>query len=83
MEPMTEEKAGSRDLEGRVAALEREAATLRRSIADLAHQLADHEVEKLIDELSDRRMSEQEMLEAFERFDAALNARDAALDAKR
>lgn len=77
MEPMTEEKTGSEDLANRVAALEREAAALRRSIAEVARRLPDPdpEIEAFIEEFSDRPMSAEEMEAAFDRFDAALDAK--------
>jgi hypothetical protein len=69
---MSPEQTAEERLADRVTALEDEVAELRGAISTLLERVASARVDGLIDELADRRMSQTEMEDAFERFDAVL-----------
>ena len=70
---MATSKTGDQDLAARVEELERLTEEMRQMLAALTREVANRDLDELIDEIADRPMSEEEMEAAFDQVDAALD----------
>lgn len=71
---MASQQPANRDLASRLNTIEEELASQRRALAALAERIGVGDLEALIEELADKRMSEEHMEAAFDRLDASLDA---------